>query len=78
MSDEQYRIRSEILCNLGDWHEAYCTLCGVPFRLYENCRSYGLRDDYDPSWYSFQNPRALELGDEKDDVVWASYYIARK
>ncbi len=78
MSDEQYRIRSEILCNPGDWHEAFCTLCGVPFQLYENCRSLGLKGGYDPFWASRQDPHALELRDEKDDVVWASYFIARK
>ncbi len=78
MSDEQYRIRSEILGNLVSWHGAYCTLCGVPFQIYEDRESYGLGDNYDPYWASLQDPHALELGDEKDDVVWTSYFIARK
>ena len=44
-------------------HEETCTLCGVPFWLYSELYRFKVDED-DP--------------DRVDDLVWASYFLARK
>ena len=75
MSDDEARVPSDVL---DIWHEMYCTLCGVPFRLYGDRHLYDLGDERDPYWASYQDPHALDLGDLQDDLVWVSYFLARK
>lgn len=44
-------------------HEEICTLCGVPFWLYSELHRFEVNED--------------DLN-RVDDLVWASYFLARK
>lgn len=78
MSDEQVRIREQILNNEGSKHEVYCTLCGVLFNLYRDWQAFQVASQYLDDWDSTENPHGYDLGESQDNLVWASYFLARK
>ncbi len=82
-TDEQASILRSIIVGDGRMgQENYCTLCGIPFRLYRDRVFFHLRGvQPDAYWASVQSrdPRILlDSGDYQNDLVWASYFLARK